>query len=108
MQVGIASFGADLPETATEAEVLQVVRGFNANPDVHGILVQLPLPKHIDEQAVLGAISVEKDVDGFHPHNIGRLCMKGREPLFVPCTPLGCMELLERCGIQIKVGVGPS
>eukprot|EP00955_Chlamydomonas_euryale_P104796 365594-Chlamydomonas_euryale.AAC.14 len=66
-------------------------------------LPQLPLPRHIDEQTVLSAISVEKDVDGFHPLNIGRLCMKGREPLFVPCTPLGCMELLERCGIQIKV-----
>ncbi|GLC36060.1 Bifunctional protein FolD 2 [Pleodorina starrii] len=101
-EVGIASFGADLPDTATQEEVLSVVRGFNANPDVHGILVQLPLPKHIDEQAVLGAISVEKDVDGFHPLNIGRLAMKGREPLFAPCTPVGCMELLERCGIPIK------
>ncbi|GIL72374.1 hypothetical protein Vretimale_4152 [Volvox reticuliferus] len=101
-EVGISSFGADLPETATQEEVLEVVRGFNSNPDVHGILVQLPLPKHIDEQAVLGAISVEKDVDGFHPLNIGRLAMKGREPLFAPCTPVGCMELLERCNITIK------
>ncbi|PNW69924.1 hypothetical protein CHLRE_17g698450v5 [Chlamydomonas reinhardtii] len=101
-EVGIASFGADLPDTATQDEVLAVVAGFNAHPDVHGILVQLPLPKHIDEQAVLGAISVEKDVDGFHPLNIGRLAMKGREPLFTPCTPLGCMVLLERCGIPIK------
>ena len=101
-EVGIASYGADLEATATEAEVLSVVAGFNRNPNVHGILVQLPLPKHIDEQKILGAISVEKDVDGFHPLNIGRLCMKGREPLFVPCTPLGCMELLERCKIPIK------
>ncbi|GIL43649.1 hypothetical protein Vafri_1319 [Volvox africanus] len=101
-EVGIASFGADLPETATQEEVLEVVRGFNSNPDVHGILVQLPLPKHMDEQAILGAISVEKDVDGFHPLNIGRLAMKGREPLFAPCTPVGCMELLERCNIPIK------
>jgi 5,10-methylene-tetrahydrofolate dehydrogenase/methenyl tetrahydrofolate cyclohydrolase len=101
-EVGIASYGADLAETATEAEVLSVVQSFNRNPNVHGILVQLPLPKHIDEQKILGAISVEKDVDGFHPLNIGRLCMKGREPLFVPCTPLGCMELLERCKIPIK------
>lgn len=61
---------------AAQEEVLAVVRQFNENPDVHGILVQLPLPKHIDEQAVLGAISVEKDVDGFHPLNIGRLAMK--------------------------------
>ncbi|EFJ49854.1 hypothetical protein VOLCADRAFT_109691 [Volvox carteri f. nagariensis] len=101
-EVGIAPFGADLPATATQEEVLEAVRGFNDNPDVHGILVQLPLPKHIDEQAVLGAISVEKDVDGFHPLNIGRLAMKGREPLFAPCTPVGCMELLERCNIPIK------
>lgn len=101
-EVGIASYGADLDETASEAEVLSVVQSFNRNPNVHGILVQLPLPKHIDEQKILGAISVEKDVDGFHPLNIGGLCMKGREPLFVPCTPLGCMELLERCQIPIK------
>ena len=60
MQVGIASFAADLPDTATQAEVLKVVQDFNRNPDVHGILVQLPLPKHIDEQLVLGAISVNK------------------------------------------------
>ncbi|PNH01280.1 Bifunctional protein FolD [Tetrabaena socialis] len=101
-EVGIASFGADLLETATQEEVLEVVRGFNENPDVHGILVQLPLPKHLDEQAILGAVSVEKDVDGFHPLNIGRLAMKGREPLFAPCTPLGCIELLDRCGVAIK------
>lgn len=65
------------------------VRELNANPEVHGILVQLPLPGHIDEERVLGEISLEKDVDGFHPLNIGRLAMKGRDPLFVPCTPLG-------------------
>ncbi|KAF8063044.1 FOLD2 [Scenedesmus sp. PABB004] len=100
-EVGIASFGADLPESASQAEVLALVASLNANPDVHGILVQLPLPKHIDEQLVLSAISVEKDVDGFHPLNMGRLCMKGREPLFVPCTPLGCIELLDRTGTAI-------
>ena len=60
------------------------------------------LPKHIDEEAILAAISLEKDVDGFHPENIGKLCMKGRSPLFVPCTPMGCMVLLERCGVEIK------
>lgn len=60
---------------------------YNANGDVHGILVQLPLPKHIEETAVLDAISLEKDVDGFHPFNIGSLAMRGREPLFVSCTP---------------------
>jgi len=67
---------------------------------VHGILVQLPLPKHMDEEKILAAISIEKDVDGFHPENIGKLAMKGHEPLFVPCTPKGCIELLKRSGVD--------
>ncbi len=98
-EVGIASFGADLPAEATTAEVLAVVAAFNADPAVHGILVQLPLPPHVDEQAVLDAISIDKDVDGFHPLNIGALAMRGRDPLFVPCTPKGCIELLRRSGV---------
>ena len=93
-EAGIASFGTDLPGDATEDEVLAVVAAYNADPDVHGILVQLPMPDHIDEERVLGAIDYEKDVDGFHPLNIGRLSQRGREPLFVPCTPRGCIELL--------------
>lgn len=101
-EAGIASFGTDLPEDATEEEVLAVVAAYNADPNVHGILVQLPMPKHINEERVLGAIDYEKDVDGFHPLNIGRLSQRGREPLFVPCTPRGCIELLERSGIQIS------
>lgn len=101
-EVGIRSFDCDLPEGATQAEVLAAVERFNADPNVHGILVQLPLPKHIDEEAVLAAISVEKDVDGFHPLNIGKLAMKGREPLFVPCTPAGCLELLDRIGTELR------
>ena len=64
-----------------------MVAGYNADPDVHGILVQLPLPKHIDEQRILEAISIEKDVDGFHPANLGSLAMRGRNPLYVSCTP---------------------
>lgn len=128
----------------------QVVADFNANPAVHGILVQLPLPKHISEQRILDAISIEKDVDGarssaakacaaaaaspaaaaaaapvgaapssgaggtvdslaawpppagFHPTNIGCLAMRGREPLFVSCTPKGCMELLRRSGVELS------
>ena len=68
-------------------QVLDVVAQYNADPDVHGVLVQLPLPAHVNEERVLGAISLEKDVDGFHPINIGRLAMRGRDPLFVPCTP---------------------
>eukprot|EP00887_Chlorella_sp_A99_P002506 scaffold6.g2506.t1 len=100
-EVGIVSFGTDLPEDASEEEVLKVVADYNANPAVHGILVQLPLPKHINEQRILDAISIEKDVDGFHPINIGCLAMRGRQPLFVPCTPRGCLELLKRSGVRI-------
>jgi len=101
-ELGIQSFGSELPDTASQDEVLKLVRQYNADPNVHGILVQLPLPKHIDEEIVLREISVEKDVDGFHPLNIGALSMKGRDPLFVPCTPKGCIELLKRRGVEIK------
>ncbi|XP_077218722.1 bifunctional protein FolD 2-like [Tasmannia lanceolata] len=101
-EVGIRSFDVDLPEEVSEGEVVKRVHELNANPDVHGILVQLPLPKHINEEKVLTEISVEKDVDGFHPLNIGKLAMKGREPLFFPCTPKGCIELLSRSGVSIK------
>jgi len=101
-EVGITSFGYDLPADISQEELLKVVRDLNANPDVHGILVQLPLPDHLDDEEILGAISLEKDVDGFHPLNIGRLSMKRRDPLFVPCTPKGCIELLDRSGVTIE------
>ncbi|KAG6470240.1 bifunctional protein FolD 2-like [Zingiber officinale] len=101
-EVGIRSVDIDLPEQISEEEVIAKVHELNENPDVHGILVQLPLPKHINEEKVLSEISIEKDVDGFHPLNIGKLAMKGREPLFQPCTPKGCLELLIRSGISIK------
>jgi methylenetetrahydrofolate dehydrogenase (NADP+)/methenyltetrahydrofolate cyclohydrolase len=99
-EAGIESFGYELPESASQEEVERLVRELNANPDVHGILVQLPLPKHLDEERILAAIDIEKDVDGFHPINIGRLSMKGREPLFVPATPSGIIVLLEEMGAQ--------
>jgi methylenetetrahydrofolate dehydrogenase (NADP+)/methenyltetrahydrofolate cyclohydrolase len=101
-EVGIRSFGHTLPENASQEEVDGLVAELNGNPDVHGILVQLPLPKHLDEERVLSAIGLDKDVDGFHPVNIGRLSMKGREPMFVPCTPSGCIELLDRYNIEIE------
>ena len=101
-EVGIHSVGHELPAEATQEEVEALVEELNADPKIHGILVQLPLPDHIDEEAVLNTISLEKDVDGFHPVNIGRLTMKGREPLFVPCTPAGVLELLDRSGIEIE------
>jgi 5,10-methylene-tetrahydrofolate dehydrogenase/methenyl tetrahydrofolate cyclohydrolase len=100
-EVGIASFGYELPEDTSREKLLEVVRELNDNPDVHGILVQLPLPAHIEEEEILSEINLEKDVDGFHPVNIGRLCMKRREPVFVPCTPKGCIELLDRTGVEI-------
>jgi methylenetetrahydrofolate dehydrogenase (NADP+)/methenyltetrahydrofolate cyclohydrolase len=101
-EVGIESFGHDLPKTATQREVEELVGQLNADPRVNGILVQLPLPEGLDEEKILATISLEKDVDGFHPINIGRLAMKGRKPLFVPCTPAGCMVLLEEAGAQFK------
>jgi 5,10-methylene-tetrahydrofolate dehydrogenase/methenyl tetrahydrofolate cyclohydrolase len=101
-EAGIVSFGHDLPAEISQADLLKIVRDLNADPQVHGILVQLPLPDHIDDEEILGAISLEKDVDGFHPLNIGRLSMKRREPLYVPCTPRGCIELLDRMKIPIQ------
>jgi len=94
-EVGIESFGFELPKEAGQAEAEKLVKKLNADPAVNGILVQLPLPSGYDEEAVLSAISIEKDVDGFHPLNIGRLAQKGRDPLFVPCTPEGVMYMLE-------------
>ncbi len=99
-RLGIRSIGHILPADATQEEVVGLVAKLNADPEINGILVQLPLPKHIDEETVLNTIDLEKDVDGFHPVNIGRLAMKGRNPLFIPCTPYGCMVLLERSGIE--------
>ncbi|HWQ47300.1 MAG TPA: tetrahydrofolate dehydrogenase/cyclohydrolase catalytic domain-containing protein, partial [Longilinea sp.] len=95
-EVGIQSFGFELPQTASQEEVESLVKKLNADPAVNGILVQLPLPSHLDEEKVLTQISIEKDVDGFHPLNIGRLAQKGRDPLFIPCTPAGCMLMLEK------------
>ena len=101
-EVGIHSIGAELPENATQAEVEARVRELNADPSIHGILVQLPLPDHLDEESVLSTVELTKDVDGFHPINIGRLAMKGRTPLFAPATPSGIIELLDRCGLEIE------
>lgn len=100
--LGIASFGHELPVTATQAEVVALVRQLSADPTVHGILVQLPLPAHISEEAVLSEVALAKDVDGFNPVNIGKLGMKNRNPTFAPCTPAGVIELLDRTGAQIE------
>ena len=93
VECGMASFMHTLPEDTPEHEVLTLIAGLNADPEVHGILVQLPLPKHIDTQKVIEAIDPAKDVDGFHPINVGRLAA-GMAAL-VPCTPLGSLMLLK-------------
>jgi methylenetetrahydrofolate dehydrogenase (NADP+)/methenyltetrahydrofolate cyclohydrolase len=89
-----------LPASATTAEVMAVVEGYNRRPDIHGILVQLPLPPGVESARVLDLVDPRKDVDGFHPENVGRLVQK--RPRFVPCTPAGIMELLARSGIEVK------
>ncbi|MDZ4658995.1 MAG: bifunctional methylenetetrahydrofolate dehydrogenase/methenyltetrahydrofolate cyclohydrolase FolD [Bythopirellula sp.] len=96
-EVGIASRLEKLPVTATQAELLAVIDQLNQDVQVHGILVQLPLPKQIDTEVILEAVSVSKDVDAFHPENVGRL-VQGR-PVFLPCTPHGVVELLKRNNI---------
>jgi len=97
-QVGIESRITRLPEATTTSELLQHIEQCNADPSVHGILVQLPLPKSCDEQQILDAIDPSKDVDAFHPENVG-LLSQGR-PRFLPCTPHGVQQLLVRSGIQ--------
>ena len=94
-EVGIESFGYERSKDISQQELEDLIHELNENPKVHGILVQLPLPDHIDSDKVLQTISLDKDVDGFHPINIGRLAMKGREPEFIPATPYGCMVLLQ-------------
>ncbi len=101
-EAGIESFGYTLPADTSQQEVEKLVKDLNANPKVNGILVQLPLPDGLDEEAVLSAISLEKDVDGFSPINIGRLAQKGRDPVFVPCTPYGCIYMLEKLGVKLE------
>lgn len=101
-RVGIRSEARILPAASTQDEVEAAVRGFNEDPGIHGILVQLPLPDPVDEEAVLAQISLAKDVDGIHPINIGRLGMRGREPSFTPATPTGVMILIEETGLPIE------
>jgi len=98
-ELGIASLGRHLPAQTSESEVVELIRSCNADPAVHGILVQIPLPRHIDERRVIAAIAPEKDVDGLTPINIGRMILE--EPCFVPCTPSGVIQLLRRSGVAI-------
>ncbi len=98
--IGIESLSYELPETTTEDELLQLINKLNNDDKVNGILVQLPLPKHIDENKVIQTISPKKDVDGFHMQNVGALCVGGDG--YVSCTPLGIIELLKRSGVSIE------
>lgn len=99
---GLRSEARILPAASTQAEVEDAVRAFNADPNIHGILVQLPLPDHINEETALNEISLAKDVDGIHPMNLGRLGMRGREPTFTPATPTGVMRLIAETGEAIE------
>lgn len=99
-EAGIFSAEHKLSADTNEAELLELIARLNADQRIDGILVQLPLPDHIDESKVLEAISPDKDVDGFHPYNVGRLATGN--PLFQPCTPYGVMKMLERTGVELK------
>ena len=98
--IGIESLSYELPEETTEEELLDLVKKLNADEKVNGILVQLPLPKQIDEEKVIQTIAPEKDVDGFHEKNVGALCVGSKG--YVSCTPLGVIQLLKRSGIEIE------
>jgi methylenetetrahydrofolate dehydrogenase (NADP+)/methenyltetrahydrofolate cyclohydrolase len=97
-ELGFLSRKIELPAATTQEELIQVVRELNADPAIHGILVQSPPPPHIDEEAVIRAIDPRKDVDGFHPENVAKLVLEDPSG-FVPCTPAGCIKLLESAGI---------
>lgn len=98
--IGIGSLSYELPEETTEEELLSLIRELNGRKDVNGILVQLPLPAHINEDKVIQTIDPKKDVDGFHPQSVGALCIG--QPGFVSCTPAGIIELLKRSDISIE------
>ena len=97
-QVGMQSFNYDLPETTPENELIELVGSLNKNPEVHGILVQLPLPDHINETKIIETIDPIKDVDGFHPYTIGRLMQ--RIPILRPCTAIGVITMLDYIGVD--------
>ena len=98
--VGIRSVSYELPSETTQEELLGIVRELNDREDIQGILVQLPLPAQIDEDAVIRAISPQKDVDGFHPESVGRMCIG--EKGFLSCTPAGIIQLLKRSGVELE------
>lgn len=100
IECGFHEVQDDQPDDITEEALLALIDSYNNNPDIHGILVQLPLPKHIDEKKVITAIHPDKDVDAFHPVNVGRLMIGGDEVRFLPCTPAGIQEMIVRSGTE--------
>eukprot|EP00298_Acanthocystis_sp_HF-20_P007011 c16724_g1_i2.p1 GENE.c16724_g1_i2~~c16724_g1_i2.p1 ORF type:complete len:338 (+),score=119.61 c16724_g1_i2:40-1014(+) len=100
IEAGMYSKKVKLNEDVSQSALLDVINQLNTDDKIHGILVQLPLPDHINSEVILSTINVTKDVDGFSAENIGRLCLKKGHPFAIPCTPLGCMELLKRSGIN--------
>ena len=99
-QLGFKEIQDSQPVDISEKDLLALVQKYNTDDSIHGILVQLPLPKHIDEKKVLNAIDPDKDVDGFHPVNVGRLMIGGAEVKFPPCTPAGIQEMIVRSGVE--------
>ncbi len=97
-EIGFHSVTTTLPESTSESEIIELISEFNSDKNIHGILVQLPLPKHINESRIIEAIDFKKDVDGFHPQNVGRLSIG--QSCFIPCTPLGIVELIKRSNIE--------
>ncbi len=100
LSLGFHEIQDDQPDNISEADLLALIEKYNNDPAIHGILVQLPLPKHVDEKKVLNAINPDKDVDAFHPVNVGRLMIGGAEAKFLPCTPAGIQELIVRSGTE--------
>lgn len=99
-RLGFKEIQDDQPEDISEADLLALIDKYNKDDSIHGILVQLPLPKHIDDKKILNAIDPDKDVDGFHPVNVGRLMIGGAEVKFAPCTPAGIQEMIIRAGVE--------
>ena len=97
-ETGFHSVTKTLPESSTEKELLSIIEDFNSDKNIHGILVQLPLPKHINEQKIIESIDYKKDVDGFHPQNVGRLSIG--QKCFIPCTPYGIIEMIKRSNVE--------
>ena len=100
LSVGFKEVQDNQPDTISEADLLALIDKYNNDPEIHGILVQLPLPKHIDDKKVLNAINPDKDVDAFHPVNVGRLMIGGDVVRFLPCTPAGIQEMIVRSGTE--------